>query len=83
MRIIDPIAEKPILEAQVYLTVKEATRIKQQLEVLLSDPEAADHFHVGWDGNHDLSFSLVTPSKLASPNGYTALERQVLSGMQL
>jgi hypothetical protein len=61
------------------LTAAEAALIKKQLERLLRDPEANDHFHVASSGNSDLSFSIVTANKLAG-EGYTPLERRVLEG---
>lgn len=78
MRIIDPIAKKQIVVAQVYLTIREAILIKQRLEALLHDPEAADHFHVCSNADRDLSFSIVTPRKLAA-KAYTALEQEILA----
>jgi hypothetical protein len=81
MRIIDPIAERPIDVAQIYLTPKEAIRNKQKLEFLLHDPEASEHFHIASEGGRDLSFSIVTALKLAS-GGYTQLEQQVLTDMR-
>lgn len=80
MRIIDPIANKPIDVAQIYLTAGEALLIKQRLDVLLRDPEALEHFHICNDAVRDLSFSIVTPAKLAA-GGYTALEQLVLAGI--
>ena len=80
MRILDPIANKSVDVAQVYLTTSEALQIKQQLEVLLQDPEAAEHFHVCNEVNRDLSFSIVTAAKLVSGR-YSEIEQQVLADM--
>lgn len=79
MRAIDYLAQKEVECAQVYLTVEEARYIVEKLNGLLADPEACDHFHVD-DDTRDLSFSIVTPLKLAGRR-YTPLETQVLAGM--
>jgi hypothetical protein len=81
MRIIDPDSETAITVAQVYLTPREARLVTQRLEVLLRDPEAAEHFHIAGEGGRDLSFSIVTPSKLAS-GAYTPLEQEILADMR-
>jgi hypothetical protein len=78
MRMIDPIAAKPIAAVQVYLTENDARYLKRCLDSLLEDSEAVNHFHVGIDS--DLSFSIVTPTKLASAK-YTELEKTVLEGI--
>jgi hypothetical protein len=49
----------------------------EQLERLLADPEANEHFHVhGDDASREISCSVLTPRKLAD-GSYTALERRV------
>ena len=79
MRAIDFLGQKEIECVQVYLTAEEAAFIVKKLNKLLGDPEACDHFHVDL-GSRDLSFSIVTPTKLATGR-YTPLEAQVLDGI--
>jgi hypothetical protein len=80
MRMIDPIADKEVKVIQVYLTRDDALFLKQRMDMLLENPEAEEHFHLCNDASHDLSFSIVTPTKLAR-RGYTELEQQVLADM--
>jgi hypothetical protein len=64
---------------QLYLTPKEAMDIRNELDKLLSDPEANKHFHVfAEDMSRELSCSIVTARKLAKP-GYTDLERKIFN----
>lgn len=79
MRAINCLEQKEIECVQVYLTAEEAAFVIRKLSELLRDPEACDHFHVDL-ASRDLSFSVVTPSKLAA-GGYSPLESQVLAGM--
>ena len=79
MRMLEPNAKSEIHVLQLYLTQREAEQVKSELERLLRDPEANDHFHIlSEDGRRDLSCSIVTSSKLAA-GGYTQLERKLLA----
>jgi len=77
MRIIDTGRKQSVRCAQLYLTAREARELRQQLEHLLADPEANEHFHVhSDDASREMSCSVVTPRKLAEGR-YTDLERRV------
>ena len=77
MRIIDTDREQSARCLQLYLTVREARELRQQLDHILADPEANEHFHVhSDDASREISCSIVTPRKLENGN-YTELERRV------
>ncbi len=79
MRIIDTDKEQSLRSVDLYLTVEEARIFHRNLEHLLKDPEAAEHFHINSkDHPRELSCSIFTPRKLAELP-YTELERKVLS----
>jgi hypothetical protein len=65
---------------QLYLSPEEARDLRYKLEKLLLAPEAKKHEHVldEKDMSREISFSLITPKKLANISGYTELEQQVL-----
>jgi hypothetical protein len=77
MRILDVETERSLRELQMYFTSSEATEFRDALNELLQDPEALEHRHVIADGR-EISFSLVTPAKLANIKRYTEVERRVL-----
>jgi hypothetical protein len=77
MRMLDPEAKQSIRTLQLYLTTTEAAEFREALDALLRDAEAAEHRHVMGDGR-EVSFSIVTPAKLANAKRYTELERRVL-----
>jgi hypothetical protein len=69
----------PVL--QLYLTPDEAMRFRDELNKLLDDPEAKEQAHIdGGDARGDLSFSIITPKKLANMEAYSALEQRLLKG---
>ena len=77
MRIIDTERGQSVRCLQLYLTVREAIELRQQMERLLADPESNEHFHVhSDDASRELSCSIVTARKLGQ-GSYTALERRV------
>ena len=77
MRTIDTDRKQSVRSAQLYLTVREARELRQQLDHLLADPESNEHFHVHADDTHrEISCSIVTPRKLTQ-GSYTDLERRV------
>jgi hypothetical protein len=77
MRIIDRDRQHSVRSAQVYLTVREARELHQQLQHLLAAPEANEHFHVSADDTRrEISCSIISPRKLAH-GSYTDLERRV------
>jgi hypothetical protein len=77
---LEPHGNRKVQDLQLYLTPQEAEKMRQELEALLRDPEANEHFHLYPDrGEAQLSCSIVTKSKLAS-GGYTPEERALLGG---
>jgi hypothetical protein len=78
MRMLDVDEQKSIKALQLYLTADEAQQLRDNLDTLLVDPEASEHFHVSSDDmTRDLSCSIVTPRKLEG-SGWTNLERAIL-----
>ncbi len=77
MRILDVETGRALRDLQMYFTTLEATELRDSLNELLKDPEAMEHRHVIADGR-EISFSLVTPTKLANIKRYSELERRVL-----
>jgi hypothetical protein len=77
MRILDVETGRSLRELQMYFTLSEGAEFRDALNELLKDPEALEHRHVIADGR-EISFSLVTPAKLADTKGYTEVERRVL-----
>ena len=76
MRMIDADREHSVRCLQLYLTVPEAMEFRKELDRLLVDAEASEHFHVhSEDASREVSCSLVTPHKLAQ-GSYTDLERK-------
>jgi hypothetical protein len=78
MRMLDPELKTEVRVLQLYRTPLEARQFRAELDDLLRDPEASEHFHILSDGGRDLSCSIVTPAKLDS-KGYTTLERTILT----
>lgn len=78
LRMLDAERRQAVSSLQLYLTPEEARELRDQLDALLEDPEAAEHFHIeSSDGNREFSCSLLTKRKL-SEGRYTKLEREVL-----
>ena len=76
MRLIDGDSMERLSQVQLYLRAAEARRFVAELEKLLADPEASEHFHVfSEDGGDEVSVSILTPAKLAG-KGYTPDERK-------
>ena len=58
----------------------EAQELVRELNELLREPEANEHFHLfSKDGGGELSVSIVTQAKLTQ-GGYTAEEREAFGG---
>lgn len=77
MRMIDRDRQQSVRCAQLYITIREARELRQQLAHLLADPESNEHFHVHADDTlREISCSIITPRKLAQ-GSYTDLERRV------
>ncbi len=81
MRIIDFIKQRSIKAVSLYLTEDEASQLKEELELLLKNPESNDHFHVYDVKNpgREISCSIITENKLKNISGYNKLEQQVLT----
>ncbi|MBN1663276.1 MAG: hypothetical protein JW943_06720 [Deltaproteobacteria bacterium] len=81
MRMIDFDKKCAVKSIDLYLTIGEASWLKEELERLLRDPEADDHFHIydEKDQNREISCSIITENKLKKLSGYNKLERQILS----
>ena len=80
MRLINTDGMKGLHQVQLYLTAAEARELVAELEKLIADPEASEHFHVfSEDGGAELSCSIVTARKLESV-GYTKGERKAFGG---
>lgn len=72
----DPNREEALAQLQLYLSPAEARKLVSELEALIREPEANEHFHLfSEDGSDELSVSLVTKAKVAD-RGYTAQERE-------
>lgn len=81
MRIIDLDKKCSIKAVSLYLTEDEASHLKDELELLLKNPESNDHFHIydAKDPKREISCSTITENKLKSISSYNKLERQVLT----
>ena len=79
MRMLDTDREESVRVLQLYLSIREATEFRKQLDRLLADPELNEHFHVfAEDMSREISCSIVTPRKLQPPHHYTDLELRIL-----
>ena len=75
---LDADRDQSVKHLQLYLTCSEAEYFRKELDRLLADPEASDHSHVGGDDmSREISFSILTPQKLAAGLNYTQLERKI------
>jgi hypothetical protein len=80
MRLIDTETNEAVEQVQLYLSPDEARRFVKEIEALLMNSEANEHFHLfSEDGGCELSCSVVTRAKLAL-TGYTAEERRAFGG---
>ncbi len=81
MRIINFDKKSSIKTISLYLTEDEASHLKDELELLLKNPESNDHFHIYDVKNpgREISCSIITENKLKNISGYNKLEQQVLT----
>jgi hypothetical protein len=78
VRMLDPEGDRSVYQLQLYLTPGDARELRKALDSLLVDPEANEHKHIfSEDSGHELSLSLITPTKLRVTSGYTAAERRL------
>ena len=75
MWLLDAERSNRVENAQLYLTVTEARRLRDALIELLDEPDAFEHRHVGEVGQ--LSLSIITDRKLDTDR-WTLRERQLL-----
>ena len=78
MRLLDVTTDRPVQQAQLYLSIEEARELRDCLNALLVDPELSDHEHLIDKDGWDLSFSILTERKLAGSR-YTARERKLFT----
>ena len=78
MRLLDGEKQVPLWSVQLYLTGSEAKELIVALTKLLVAPEANEHEHIlSRESGREISLSIVTPSKLKNPSGYTAAEQKM------
>jgi hypothetical protein len=81
MRMIDMHSETSVKLLQLYLTPKEALEFRKELDRLITNPEANEHSHIySEDTLCELSFSILTETKLKNIRSYTKLEQNILTG---
>jgi hypothetical protein len=82
MKIIDNKREDELKTVGLYLTVEEATWLRNELNDLLEDPEAMSHLHIrDLEGkSSELSCSIITEKKLKEIHNYNPVEQRILSG---
>ncbi len=81
MYMIDSERKQSLNALSLYLSVKEAEKVIKELQSLLKDADACDHFHV-YDENKpekEISCSIITEDKLKNLDIYNDLERRVFS----
>jgi len=79
MRMLDADRKDSVRVMQLYLSPREAAEFRNALGKLLSDPEQNEHEHIFADDmSREISFSILTPTKLGNLSGFTDLERKVL-----
>ncbi len=79
MRIIDLDRKCQVKSLSIYLTPNEAEQFRDELDKLLKDPEADEHFHIHEDDiSREISCSIITEKKLQNLNRYNKLEQAVL-----
>ncbi|MDW3094539.1 MAG: hypothetical protein R8G33_02575 [Gammaproteobacteria bacterium] len=80
MRILDVDTDRAVLQAQLYFTENEARQLVTDLQSLLADPDSIKHHHLfSDDSGCEISYSLITPTKLENISSYTSREQKLLS----
>lgn len=80
MRMIDDNRQGSLKGVSLYLTPREAEEMRRELDRLLKDPEANEHFHVYSDQNdREVSCSIITEKKLKNIKSFSKLEQKVLT----
>jgi hypothetical protein len=79
MRMIDYDRKISIKTLGIYLSPQEAEELRDELNELLENPEANEHFHVyQHDMSREISCSIITENKLKNIKRYNKLEQQIL-----
>jgi len=79
LRIYDLNKKHSVKTCTVFLTVREAKVIRDNLNELLRRPEAMENFHMSDDQDRELTCSLMTPKKMDNLDQYSKIERKILS----
>ena len=76
---IDLDTESSVKRLSLYLTPQAAEWLRNELDTLLRDPEAWEHFHIlAEDTGRELSCSIITKAKLREIGRYNKLEQRIL-----
>ena len=79
MKMINDDTHDSLKRVSLFLTPKEAKQMRDELNRLLENPEAKEHFHLYSEGHmREISCSIITESKLKEIKMYNKYERQVL-----
>ena len=79
MRIFDMNKKHPVKSCSIFLTVREAKVIRDNLIELLRRPEAFENFHICDDQDREMTCALMTPNKMKNLDQYSKIERKILS----
>jgi hypothetical protein len=81
MRLLDLELNSTVKKLSIYLTPEEAEWFKRELEKLIKDPEANEHFHIHSLDNskREISCSIVTTKKLKDLSNYNKAEQNILN----
>lgn len=78
MRMLDVEMQRSLRNVGLYLAVQEAEELRDELDKLLEDPDANEHFHVcDRESSREISCSIITSAKLKNSQHYTEAERQL------
>ena len=78
MRIFDMGKKHSVKSCSIFLTVREAKVIRDNLEELLRKPEAFENFHICDDRDRELTCAVMTPNKIKNLDRYSKIERKIL-----
>ena len=79
MRMIDYDRKTSVKALGIYLTPQEAEELSRNLNKLIQNPEAYEHFHVyQHDMSREISCSIITENKLNNIKSYNKIEQQIL-----
>ena len=79
MRIYDLNKKHSVKSCQIFLTVREAKVIRDNLIELLRRPEAFEDFHMSDDQDRELTCAIMTPNKMKNLDRYSKIEKKILS----